>query len=220
MNRETVMQNLIKAGVVPVVRAKSRKNLLKVVEALISGGLSIAEITMTIPSALESIEQCAKTFGDALTLGAGTITDSATCLRAIDSGSHFVVTPTVNLDVLNLCRKKDTCVIGGALTPTEILSVWEAGADAIKVFPAKAMGGPQYIKMLHEPLPHVPLVPTGGVSLETLADYFKAGAIFVGAGGDLVNKEAVDSGRVDVIRERARRYCRQIQGVRADGLYS
>ncbi|MGD2124426.1 MAG: bifunctional 4-hydroxy-2-oxoglutarate aldolase/2-dehydro-3-deoxy-phosphogluconate aldolase [Desulfobacteraceae bacterium] len=215
MNKEDVLQNLVNTGIVPVVRANSENNVLAVIEALIEGGIPIAEITMTVPNAIAIIEQCSKAFGHELTVGAGTVTDARTCLGAIDVGSRFVVTPTVETDIITICKQKGVCVIGGGLTPTEILSVWEAGADAVKVFPAKAAGGPAYIRMLREPFPHIPLVPTGGVNLETLAQYFEAGATFVGSGGDLVNKEAVESGKVELIRQRSRQYLSRIRDVRA-----
>ncbi|RJR36380.1 MAG: bifunctional 4-hydroxy-2-oxoglutarate aldolase/2-dehydro-3-deoxy-phosphogluconate aldolase [Desulfobacteraceae bacterium] len=206
MDKNTVFQKLITTGIVPVIRADNERETLLAVEALLDAGIPVAEITMTVPDAITIIERCVRRFGDIVLVGAGTITDGATCARAISAGSRFVVTPCVKTEVIEACRKEGVCVIGGALTPTEILTVWEAGADAVKIFPAKTMGGPGYIKMIHEPMPNIPLVPTGGVNLETLGAYLDAGAAFVGSGGDLVNRQLLKKGDRKAITDRAREY--------------
>jgi 2-dehydro-3-deoxyphosphogluconate aldolase/(4S)-4-hydroxy-2-oxoglutarate aldolase len=215
MDKAKVMANLTQVGVVPVVRAESAGHVVSAVEALLEGGIPIAEITMTVPGAVEVIARCAAHFGERITLGAGSVASAAVCREVIDAGSVFVVTPVFKPAVIDVCGQSGICVIAGALTPTEIFAAWEAGADAVKVFPAKAMGGVAYLRMVHEPLPHIPLTPTGGVTLETLADYFKAGVPFVGAGGDLVNKKAVDSGDARAITERARQYVAAIRAARS-----
>lgn len=215
MDKQKVMANLTQAGVVPVVRAESPDNVLRAVEALAEGGIPVAEITMTVPGAIEVIRRCAAHFGDRITLGAGSVTSAEVCTAVIDAGSVFVVTPVFKAAVIDICRRRDVCVVAGALTPTEIFMAWEAGADVVKVFPAKAMGGAAYLRMVHDPLPQIPLMPTGGVNLETLADYFKAGVPFVGAGGDLVNKEAVNSGDTRAITERARQYVAAVRAARS-----
>jgi len=215
MERQTVFHSLKNVGIVPVIRSSSSKRVLRIVEALIKGGIPVAEVTMTVPRAIKTIEECANEFGTALTLGAGTVIDEATCTRAIEAGSRFIVTPTVRIEVVKKCREKNTCIIGGALTPSEILAVWEAGADAVKVFPVKAMGGAAYLRMVSEPMPSIPLVPTGGVTLETLEEYFRAGAVFVGAGGDLVNKKKAEAGDFAWITERSRQYVAAIQKARS-----
>jgi len=215
MERQTVFHSLKNVGIVPVIRSSSSKRVLRIVEALIKGGIPVAEVTMTVPRAIKTIEECANEFGTALTLGAGTVIDEATCTRAIEAGSQFIVTPTVRIEVVKTCKEKNTCVIGGALTPSEILAVWEAGADAVKVFPVKAMGGAAYLRMVSEPMPSVPLVPTGGVTLETLEEYFRAGAVFVGAGGDLVNKKKAEAGDFAWITERSRQYVAAIRNARS-----
>jgi len=214
MERQAVFQSLKNAGIVPVIRSSPSKKVLQIVEALMKGGIAVAEVTMTVPIAIETIEQCANEFGPHLTLGAGTGMDDAVCTRAIDAGSQFVVTPTVRIEVVKKCKEKDICVIGGALTPSEILAVWEAGADAVKVFPVKALGGAAYLRMLSEPMPSIPLVPTGGVTLKTLEEYFRAGAVFVGAGGDLVNKKEAETGNFAWIAERSRQYVTAIRKAR------
>lgn len=215
MEKQEVMKRLIEIGVVPVLRGDSPDRVIEAVEALLEGGIPVVEITMTVPRAIEVIERCVNRFGERPLVGAGSVTDPAVAGEAIARGSRFVVTPTVRLDVIDACSRRACLVIAGALTPSEILSVWEAGADAVKVFPAKAMGGPAYLRMVHEPLPQIPLVPTGGVTLETLAEYFKAGAPFVGAGGDLVSKAAVEGGNTKAIAARAQEYVAAILSARA-----
>jgi 2-dehydro-3-deoxyphosphogluconate aldolase/(4S)-4-hydroxy-2-oxoglutarate aldolase len=214
MEKQQVIATLTQIGVVPVVRAESADNVVRAVEALAEGGIPVAEITMTVPGAIQVIQRCSVHFGDRITLGAGSVTSAEICASAIDAGSVFIVSPVFKADVIEVCNRRDVCVVAGALTPTEIFSAWEAGADVVKVFPAKAMGGAAYLRMVHEPLPQIPLTPTGGVSLETLADYFKAGAPFVGAGGDLVSKKAINSGDMPAITERARQYVAAIRTAR------
>ena len=214
MDKQQVMVRLTQIGVVPVVRAESADNVMLAVEALAEGGIPVAEITMTVPGAVNVIKRCAARFGDRITLGAGSVTSAAVCTDVIDAGSVFVVTPVLKPDVIEVCKSCGVCVVAGALTPTEIFMAWEAGADVVKVFPAKAMGGAAYLRMVHEPLPQIPLTPTGGVTMETLADYFKAGVPFVGAGGDLVSPKAINSGDMPSIAERARQYAAAIRAAR------
>jgi 2-dehydro-3-deoxyphosphogluconate aldolase/(4S)-4-hydroxy-2-oxoglutarate aldolase len=214
MEKQQVIATLTQIGVVPVVRAESADNVVRAVEALAEGGIPVAEITMTVPGAIQVIQRCSVHFGDRITLGAGSVTSAEICASAIDAGSVFIVSPVFKADVIEVCNRRDVCAVAGALTPTEIFSAWEAGADVVKVFPAKAMGGAAYLRMVHEPLPQIPLTPTGGVSLDTLADYFKSGVPFVGAGGDLVSKQAINSGDMQAITERARQYAAAIRAAR------
>jgi 2-dehydro-3-deoxyphosphogluconate aldolase / (4S)-4-hydroxy-2-oxoglutarate aldolase len=218
MDKKSILKRIEKVGVVPVVRAESSDNVLRAVEALVEGGIPVAEITMTVPGAVTVIARCAAHFGDRITLGAGSVTSAGMCSEVIDAGSVFVVTPVFKAAVIDVCKQRGVCVVAGALTPTEIFSAWEAGADVVKVFPARAMGGAAYLRMVHEPLPHIPLTPTGGVTLETLADYFKAGVPFVGAGGDLVSKKAIDAGDTRAITKRARQYVAAIRAARSQNL--
>ena len=215
MDKQSILKIIERIGVVPVVRAESSDNVMRAVEALVEGGIPVAEITMTVPGAVTVIERCAAHFGDRVTLGAGSVTSADMCTEVIDAGSVFVVTPVFKAAVIEVCKRRGVCVVAGALTPTEIFTAWEAGADAVKVFPAKAMGGAAYLRMVHEPLPQIPLTPTGGVTLETLADYFKAGVPFVGAGGDLVSKNAIDAGDTQAIVKRARQYVAAIRAARS-----
>lgn len=214
MDKKKVMANLTRIGVVPVVRAESADNVVRAVEALVDGGIPVAEITMTVPGAVTVIKRCAAHFGDRITLGAGSVTSVDMCNEVIDAGSGFVVTPVFKAAVVDVCKRRGVCIVSGALTPTEIFMAWEAGADVVKVFPAKAMGGAAYLRMVHEPLPQIPLTPTGGVTLETIAEYFKAGVPFVGAGGDLVDRKAINSGDLRAITERARQYVAAIRTAR------
>lgn len=211
MDKQSVLRRLNDVGIVPVIRTESSGNVVHAVEALAEGGIPVAEITMTVPGAIQVIQRCATHFGDRIILGAGSVTSPEMCIGVLDAGGVFVVTPVLNAAVIDVCRHRDVCVIAGALTPTEIFTAWKTGADVVKVFPAKAMGGPAYIRMIRQPLPYIQLAPTGGVSLETLADYFKAGAVFVGAGGDLVSNQAVQAGKMESIVERARRYADAIR---------
>jgi 2-dehydro-3-deoxyphosphogluconate aldolase/(4S)-4-hydroxy-2-oxoglutarate aldolase len=214
MDKQAVLERIKDAGVVPVVRAESAEHVIRAAAALMEGGIPLVEITMTVPGAIQVIERCAAHFGDRLIVGVGSVTSAAMCSDAIAAGSAFVVSPTAKPEVIDVCNRSRRLVISGALTPTEILSAWEAGADVVKVFPAKAMGGPAYIRMIREPLPHIPLAPTGGVNLKTIPDYFAAGVVFVGAGGDLVDKNAVNSGETAAITARARQYAAAIAAAR------
>jgi len=158
MSATAVLQRLTEVGVVPVVRSDAADRVAPAVRALMDGGIPVVEITLTVPDAGAVIRDCTHNFGDEVVIGAGSVTSAADCERVIDSGCRFVVTPTVNLEVIDTCRSAGVCVIGGALTPTEILAVWNAGAEAVKVFPIKAVGGAAYLRMIHEPLPHIPSV--------------------------------------------------------------
>lgn len=215
MDKQTVIGILTRIGVVPVVRADSPDHVVQAVEALAAGGIPVAEITMTIPGAVDIIERCCAHFGDRITLGAGSVTGAGMCRAVIAAGSVFVVTPVLKTDVIAVCKDCGVCAVVGALTPTEIFTAWAAGADVVKVFPVKAMGGAAYLRMVHEPLPQIALAPTGGVTLETLADYFRAGVPFVGVGGDLVSKKAIEAGDSRAITERARQYVAAVCAARS-----
>jgi 2-dehydro-3-deoxyphosphogluconate aldolase/(4S)-4-hydroxy-2-oxoglutarate aldolase len=215
MDATAVLQRLTEVGIVPVVRSDAANRVAPAVRALMDGGIPVAEITMTVPEAATVIQNCVRDFEGGAIIGAGSITNASDCKRVIDAGCRFVVTPTVSTDVIAVCKSANICVIGGALTPTEILTVWNSGAEAVKVFPIKAVGGAAYVNMIHEPLPQIPLVPTGGVGIDTISDYMSAGAAFVGAGGDLAGKALVNAGQTDEIAQRARRYVEAIRKSRS-----
>lgn len=190
MSRDQVLGRIIESGIVAVVRAESGASLAEVVEALVQGGVTAAEVTFTVPDALEAIRGVKAALGDRVVLGAGTVLDPETARAALLAGAEFVVSPAVNLDVIRLCRRYDKAVFPGAFTPTEVITAWEAGADVVKVFPAD-VGGPAYLKALRGPLPQVRLMPTGGVDLNTALDFLKAGACCLGVGSSLVDPKLI-----------------------------
>src|SRR5438874_5242355 len=214
MSRETTLKRILDCGIVAVVRAESGELLSKVVKALAEGGVTAAEITFTVPDAVEVIRQVRRELGDAVVLGAGTVLDPETARAALLAGAEYLVAPTVNLDVIRLARRYDKVVMPGAFTPTEILTAWEAGADIIKVFPAEIVG-PPFFKAVRGPLPQVRLMPTGGVDLNTAAAFLDAGACCLGVGGQLVEPRAVASRNFDRIRELARQYTAIVREHRA-----
>jgi len=215
MNKQEVLATIARVGLVPVVRASSADEAMSVVEAIREGGVSVLEITMTVPGALGVMEQVARRFGSDVVLGAGTVLDGETARACILAGAQFVVSPALNPATIEVCRRYSIAVIPGALTPTEVLAAWTAGADVVKVFPCGALGGASYIKSLKAPLPHIDLIPTGGVSLKTAADFIKAGSLALGVGADLVDTMAVVQGNARAITEKAREYVKIVQDARA-----
>jgi 2-dehydro-3-deoxyphosphogluconate aldolase/(4S)-4-hydroxy-2-oxoglutarate aldolase len=213
MNRESRLQQVLDGGIVAVVRSPDSPQLVEVARALLEGGVRVLEITFTVPDALEVIRQVRRALGDQVLLGAGTVLDPETARSALLAGAEFIVAPTLNLEVIRLCHRYDKLVMPGALTPTEILSAWEAGADIVKVFPAE-VGGPAYLKAIRGPLPQVRLMPTGGVDLNTAADFLKAGACCLGVGSQLVEPAAVAQRNFDRIRDLARQYVAIVRDAR------
>lgn len=216
MNKEYVLSRIREVGIVPVVRASSADEALQAIEAIKAGGIPILEITMTVPRAVNVIERVTASYGDEVIVGAGTVLDAETARSCILAGAQFVVSPALNLETISCCRRYSVAVMPGALTPTEVVQAWTAGADFVKVFPAGAMGGANYIKSLKAPLPQIELVPTGGVSLKTAADFIRAGASALGVGADLVDTKALGEGRADLITERARQFVEIVRTVRAE----
>lgn len=205
MSEET-RQKLESLGLIPVLRSKSPTEAQALVEAVVAGGVTIMEVTMTVPGAIGVIESLQKKYGDQLLLGAGTVLDAQQCAAAIEAGAEFVVSPSLHREVISRTKELGKISVPGALTPTEVVTAWNAGADYVKVFPCSAVGGPSYLKALKAPLPHIRLIPTGGVTLETAAQYLKAGAVALGVGSDLVNTGALAEGKPEVITETARKY--------------
>jgi 2-dehydro-3-deoxyphosphogluconate aldolase/(4S)-4-hydroxy-2-oxoglutarate aldolase len=205
MSRESILKRVLDGGIVAVVRAESGESLVKVVRALAEGGVTAAEITFTVPDAIDVIRQVRKEVGDDVVLGAGTVLDTETARVALLAGAEYIVSPTVNVEVIRLCRRYDKAIMPGAFTPTEVLTAWEAGADIVKIFPSD-VGGPAYLKALRGPLPQVRVMPTGGVDLNTAENFLKAGACCLGVGGSLVEPKAVASGDFARIRELATQY--------------
>jgi 2-dehydro-3-deoxyphosphogluconate aldolase/(4S)-4-hydroxy-2-oxoglutarate aldolase len=208
------LTRVLNSGIVAVIRSTSSEQLVEVARALYEGGVDVLEVTFTVPQALEIIAAVRKALGDKVLLGAGTVLDPETARAAFLAGAEFLVAPTVNLDVIRLGNRYDKLVMPGAFTPTEILTAWEAGAQIIKVFPAD-IGGPAYLKTIHGPLPQVRLLPTGGVTLNTIADFLKAGACAVGLGGALVEPKAVQTGDMARIKTLAAQYVEIVKQTRA-----
>jgi 2-dehydro-3-deoxyphosphogluconate aldolase/(4S)-4-hydroxy-2-oxoglutarate aldolase len=205
MSKEKDLQRIADCGVVAIVRFHRSEELVEVAQAIKAGGVDVIEFTMTTPNALSIISASVEEFGDEVLLGAGTVLDPETARAAILSGARYIVSPTLNPRVIELCHRYGVIVVPGALTPTEILTAWELGADMVKVFPAAAMG-PGYIKDVLSPLPQVRLLPTGGVSLSNAAQFIKAGAVAVGAGSSLVDRKAVAERDFGRLTEMAREF--------------
>jgi 2-dehydro-3-deoxyphosphogluconate aldolase/(4S)-4-hydroxy-2-oxoglutarate aldolase len=216
VEKETVLEQIRLAGLIPVIRARSAEEAAQAADAIQAGGVGVLEITMTVPGAVDVIREVAGRGGDAL-VGAGTVLDSEAAHACIDAGALFIVSPSFNPDTISACREAGVAVLPGALTPTEVLGAWRAGADLVKVFPAGAVGGPGYIRALKAPLPQIDLVPTGGVNLKTAGDFIRAGAAALGVGADLVDLEALRRGEPEVLTERAREFVRIVQNARKEG---
>ncbi|HEX6650603.1 MAG TPA: bifunctional 4-hydroxy-2-oxoglutarate aldolase/2-dehydro-3-deoxy-phosphogluconate aldolase [Pyrinomonadaceae bacterium] len=214
MSRVEVVKQIKDTGIIPVVRASSADEAMRAIEAIRDGGISVLEITMTVPGAVALIEQVTATCGDDVLVGAGTVLDPETATACISAGAKFIVSPALNFDTIACCQRHDVAVMPGALTPTEVVQAWNAGADLVKVFPAGAVGGPGYLKALKAPLPQIELVPTGGVSLKTAADFIKAGAAALGIGADLVDLKAIREGQLQLITDRAKQFVQIVREAR------
>ena len=215
MSKSEVLKQIRETGLIPVVRAESSDQALRAVAALKAGGLDVLEITMTVPGAVEVIRTLAAECGPETLIGAGTVLDPETAEACIAAGAKFIVSPALNEETIKFCGEQGVAVFPGALTPTEVVRAWQAGADAVKVFPAGAVGGASYLKALKAPLPQVELIPTGGVSLKTAADFIKSGALALGVGADLVDTQALREGNGELITERARQFLEIVQMTRA-----
>jgi len=206
MTKEQVRNKIIEIGIVPVVRAASSQQAMQAAEAVCAGGIPIAEITMTVPGAIDVIAELSKTMGKDVLIGAGTVLDAEAAQRCIDAGAEFLVSPGFDWAAVQLAKQHGKLMMAGALTPTEVIAAWKAGSDFVKIFPCGTVGGAKYIKALKAPLPQVPMVPTGGVNLDTAADFIHAGADALGIGGELVSAAACQSGNLSVITDAARLY--------------
>jgi 2-dehydro-3-deoxyphosphogluconate aldolase/(4S)-4-hydroxy-2-oxoglutarate aldolase len=213
-----IFSSIIEIGLVPIVRVSSAESAFQAIEAIHRGGVRAAEITMTVPGAVRVLEKLADRFGDAMILGAGTVLDPETARACMLAGAQFFVTPALNLATIEVAKRYSKTIFPGALTPTEVLTAWEAGADAIKIFPCSAVGGPKYIKALKAPFPQIQMIPTGGVNLLTVGDFLKAGACAVAVGSELVDTATVEQARFDVIEERARQYLAAVASARHPGV--
>ena len=204
-DRQATLNDLFNVGVIAVIRADSGEQLVNVCRALSKGGVRACEITMTTPGALEAIAAASKALGQDALIGAGSVLDAATARAAILAGARFIFSPILSVEVIEMAHRYDCVAVPGALTPTEILTAWSAGADVVKVFPANHFG-PQYLKDIHGPMPQVKLTPTGGVDLNTAADWIKAGAVAIGVGSSLVKKDLINGGKWDDLSSLAKQY--------------
>jgi 2-dehydro-3-deoxyphosphogluconate aldolase/(4S)-4-hydroxy-2-oxoglutarate aldolase len=210
MAKAEVLNTLRETGLVPVLRAESEEQALALATAVAAGGVNVLEVTMTVPGAFRVMRRLTKELPNIL-IGAGTVLDAETARLCILEGAEFVVSPALKIATIEMCHRYGVPVIPGALTPTEILTAWEAGADVVKVFPASSLGGAKYLKSIKAPLPQVELIPTGGVSLATAAEFLEAGAFALGVGADLVNPKAIAEGHPETITESARKYLAIVQ---------
>ena len=213
---ESTQEIVERVGLIPVLRARSAAQAHAVVRALIAGGVTVVEVTMTVPGATDLIKELKSEYGTKVLLGSGTVTTAKEAEATIEAGAEFVVSPSFHPDVVVATRALGRLSIPGALTPTEVITAWRAGADFVKVFPCSAMGGASYLQSLLAPFPHLKLIPTGGVTQQTAASFLRAGARALGVGGDLVNLAAIDEGTPELITESAHAYLKILAQVRGE----
>jgi 2-dehydro-3-deoxyphosphogluconate aldolase/(4S)-4-hydroxy-2-oxoglutarate aldolase len=206
MKKQQVRERITEIGIVPVIRASSPEQAVLAAQAVCEGGIPIVEITMTVPGAVDVIRELRKTADSSLLIGAGTVLNSEMARRCVDAGAEFLVSPGLDIPTLEFAAREDKLMLAGALTPTEVITAWNAGSELVKVFPCGQLGGASYIKALKGPLPQVPMVPTGGVNLNTAGDFIKAGAAALGVGGELVQSDALKAGQPQTIVENARKF--------------
>jgi 2-dehydro-3-deoxyphosphogluconate aldolase/(4S)-4-hydroxy-2-oxoglutarate aldolase len=216
MKKEAILSAIIEIGVVPVVRTDSAEGAIHAIEAIYRGGIRAAEITMTVPGAIRALEKVADEFGDQIVLGAGTVLDPETARACMLAGAEFLVTPSLNLATIEIAKRYSKVITPGALTPTEVVAAWQAGGDIIKIFPCSAVGGAKYIKALRAPFPQIEMLPTGGVTLETVGDFLKAGACAVAVGAELIDSANIHAGRFDVFEERAKQFLAAVAKARRE----
>ncbi len=207
-------ETIERVGLIPVLRARNAAQALAIVQAMIAGGVTVVEVTMTVPGAIDVLKELKKEHGTELLLGSGTVTTAAEAQATIDAGAEFVVSPSLHAEVIEVTKANQKLSIPGALTPTEVITAWRAGADYVKIFPCSAMGGASYLKSLLAPFPFLKLIPTGGVTLETASSFVQAGARALGVGSDLVNLAAIDAGRPETVTDTARAYLKVLAGLR------
>ena len=215
MDKQRVRDRILEVGIVPVVRASSPRDARVAADAVCEGGIPIVEITMTVPGAVDVIRELTNNASSDVLIGAGTVLNAEAARRCLDAGAQFLVSPGLNLRTIELAVREGKLIMAGALTPTEVITAWEAGSDFVKIFPCGQVGGPKYIKALKGPLPEVPLVPTGGVNLSTAAEFIEAGAVALGIGGELVQADALKSNKPEIIVENARKFLAIVKQTRA-----
>lgn len=214
MEKREILNRMIEEGLIPVIRVSSSKEAIDVAEAIKEGGATFIEITMSVQGAIDVIKELSERYKDEIILGAGTVLDTETGRASLLAGAQFIVSPILNLNLIELGHRYSAVVIPGAGTPTEILTAWNAGADMVKVFPAAQLGGPDYIKAIKAPLPQILLVPTGGVNLQNAAEFINAGASALGVGSELVDKKALKERKFHIITENTRSFINAIKEAR------
>jgi len=213
---ETTAQTIERCGLIPVLRARSIAQAHAVVQAKLAGGVYVVEVTMTVPGAVDLLKELKREYAGQLLLGSGTVTTAKQAEATIEAGAEFVVSPSLHPQVITATKALKKLSIPGALTPTEVITAWEAGADYVKIFPCSAMGGASYLKSLLAPFPYLKLIPTGGVTVQSAESFLRAGARALGVGSDLVNLAAIDSGAPEFITETARAYIKLLAQYRAE----
>lgn len=214
MNKAEIVNQIESLGLVPVVRASSADEAMQAIEAIKAGGVNVLEITMTVPGAVRVIEKVADKYGSDVLVGAGTVLDPETARACLIAGAQFIISPALNLATIELCHRYSAPICPGVLTPTEVITAWSAGVDFVKVFPCGSVGGASYVKNLKGPFPQVKIIPTGGVSLTTAADFIKAGAAALGVGTDLVDVKAIREGNAAIVTERAQQFVKIVREAR------
>jgi 2-dehydro-3-deoxyphosphogluconate aldolase/(4S)-4-hydroxy-2-oxoglutarate aldolase len=215
MDKQKVRERILEIGIVPVVRASSAGEACIAAEAVCQGGIPVVEITMTVPGAVELIRELVKNCGSEVLIGAGTVLNAEAARRCRDAGAQFLVSPGLNLQTVAFATQEKILIMAGALTPTEVMAAWDAGADFVKVFPCGQVGGAKYIKALKGPFPQIPFIPTGGVNLNTAAEFLEAGSVALGIGGELVQADALKANKTEIIVENARKFLAIVQHTRA-----
>ncbi|PRX28276.1 2-keto-3-deoxy-phosphogluconate aldolase [Orenia metallireducens] len=214
MDKQIKLKKILDKGVVPVLRTMDTEKMFKAIEALNKGGIDVFEITLDNPAALDVIKELSIRMKDTdVLVGAGTVLDGETARAAILAGAEFIFCPTFNKDVIDVCNRYAKVVIPGVMTPTEAINAYQAGADLVKVFPAGVLG-PKYIKSIKGPLPHISIISTGGINLDNAADFIKAGVEGIGAGGSLVDKEAINNENYEELTKKAKQFIEIVQEAR------
>ena|ERR1700694_1778353 len=214
MTKSEALVRIVSTGIVPVIRASSPQKALMAVDALYASGISVIEITLTVPGAEKVIESLCSSFGADLLVGAGSVLNVESAKRCLAAGAQFIVSPGLNVATVEYAKSQGVLMMPGALTPTEVMAAWDAGADLVKVFPCNSVGGASYIKALKGPFPQIPFIPTGGVNLKTAADFIHAGSEALGVGGELVLASALDSGTPQLITELGKQFLQIVQTAR------
>ncbi|MFW9911957.1 MAG: bifunctional 4-hydroxy-2-oxoglutarate aldolase/2-dehydro-3-deoxy-phosphogluconate aldolase [Candidatus Thorarchaeota archaeon] len=213
-DKKKALDRIEKTGIIPIIRVDSSETAMRVADAFLEGGVRIIEVTFSVPGATDVVRQLADELGDKVLIGTGTVLNAKMVEDALAAGSEFIVSPGYSKELIEATKKHSKLCIPGAMTPTEILDAYNLGSDAVKVFPCGNLGGAKYIKAVRAPLPHIPLVPTGGVNLETAGPLLEAGAFALGVGSAITDRSAIEEGRFEVITENVKKFLDIVNDVR------